>query len=116
MSDAPGQGGGRRVAGTWIGLALAAIVTAVITCVVDWLVIFGQSSTCHETPDPGEIRSGRITLFAVLVVAALPWSLGALMSRNRVPVRVTGTVAVVPALLFFVAGLSTDTWVGSFCF
>jgi hypothetical protein len=38
------------------------------------------------------------------------------MSRHRVPIAVVGAFAVTPGLLLFLYGLSTDAWVGSFCF
>jgi hypothetical protein len=107
---------GRRIAGVWIGLVLAAILTAVVVGVVDWLVMWGQSSTCNETPDPDDVRTGRLVLAVVLLVSALPWSLGAVIARQRVPVIVVGLFAVMPGLLFFLDGLRTDAWVGSFCF
>ena len=105
-----------RVAGTWIGLVLAAIVTVSIVGVVDWLVLWGHSSTCHEAPDPDEARAGRIWLGGVLLASAVPWTFGAAMSRQRVPVAIVGAFAVLPGLLLFLYGLSTDAWVGSFCF
>ncbi len=106
----------RRIAGTWIGLVLAAVVTVVIVLVVDWFVMFGQSSTCSEAPDPHEMHLGQLWLGVVLVMSALPWGLGAVMSRNRVPVAVVGACAIAPGLLLFLNGLRTDAWVGSFCF
>ena len=105
-----------RIAGTWIGLVLAAIVTVTIVGVVDWFVMFGQSSTCNDAPDPHEVDTGRLWLGIVLVVSALPWSLGAAMSRHRMPVVVVGCFAVAPAVLLFLNGLRTGAWVGSFCF
>ena len=42
----------------WIGLVLAAFLTSTIVGVVDWFVIWGHSSTCHEAPDPAEARAG----------------------------------------------------------
>jgi hypothetical protein len=106
----------RRIAGVWIGLVLAGIATLAIVGVVDWFVTFGQSSTCGEAPDPDEVRSGQLWLGIVFVVSALPWSLGVMISRHRVPVAVVGCFAVVPGLLLFLNGLRTDAWVGSFCF
>jgi hypothetical protein len=105
-----------RIAGTWVGLVLAAILTAAFVGVVDWFVLWGHSSTCHEAPDPDEARTGRIWLGGVLLVSAVPWAFGAAMSRHRVPIAVVGTFAVMPGLLLFLYGLSTDAWVGSFCF
>ena len=106
----------RPIAGVWIGLVLAAIATLAVVGVVDWFVMFGQSSTCREAPDPDEVRTGRLWLGIVFVVSALPWSLGAMMSRHRVPVVVVGCFAVLPGLLLFLNGLRTDAWVGSSCF
>jgi hypothetical protein len=106
----------RPIAGVWIGLVLAAIATLAVVGVVDWFVMFGQSSTCREAPDPDEVRTGRLWLGIVFVVSALPWSLGAMMSRHRAPVVVVGCFAVLPGLLLFLNGLRTDAWVGSFCF
>jgi hypothetical protein len=106
----------RRTAALWIGLVLAAIVTVVGVLVVDWMIMFGQSSTCGDAPDPDEVRSGRLALGIVVLVSALPWSLGAAVSRRKVPVVVVGSVVVLPGLLLFLNGLRTDAWVGSFCF
>jgi hypothetical protein len=105
-----------RIAGTWIGLVLAAIVTVAIVGVVDWLVLWGHSSTCHDAPDPDEARAGRLWLAGAFLLSALPWGLGAAMSRHRVPVAVVGAFAVMPGLLVFLYGLGTGAWVGSFCF
>jgi hypothetical protein len=105
-----------RTAATWIGLVLAAIVTVAVVGVVDWLVMFGQSSTCHEAPDPSEVRTGRLWLGVVLVGSALPWSLGTAMATRRTPVAVVGALAVLPGLLVFLNGLRTEAWVGGFCF
>lgn len=105
-----------KVAGTWIGLVLVAILTVAIVGVVDWLVLWGHSSTCHDAPDPHEARAGRLWLGGVFLVSAAPWVLGAVMSRHRVPIAVVGAFAVTPGLLLFLYGLSTDAWVGSFCF
>ena len=105
-----------RIVGTWIGLVLVAIVTATAVCVVDWLVMWGQSSTCNEAPDPSRVRDGQLWLTGVLLVSAAPWALGAATARHRVPVGVVGSFAVLPGLLFFLHGLSSGAWVGSFCF
>lgn len=105
-----------RIAGTWIGLVLTAIATITVVVVADWLVMFGQSSTCHDAPDPDAVRTGRLWLGVVLLVSAMPWSLAAVMARQRVPVLVVGAVAVLPGLLFFLDGLRTSAWVGGFCF
>ena len=105
-----------RVAGAWIGLVLAAIVTATIVGVVDWFVMWTQSSTCYDAPDPGQVRSGRAWLGGVLLVSAAPWALGAAMSRHRVPIAIVGAFALSPGLLFFLHGLSKGAWVGGFCF
>jgi hypothetical protein len=106
----------RRIAGLWIGLVLAAIATAMSICVVDFLIMWGQSSTCNEAPDPDDVRAGQLALLCVLAVAALPWGLGLLMARRRTPVLVCGLIAVTPAVLFLLGGLSNDAWVGGFCF
>lgn len=37
-------------------------------------------------------------------------------TRHKMPVLVLGSIAVLPGLLLFLNGLSTDAWVGSFCF
>jgi len=100
----------------WIGLGLAAVLTATIVGVVDWFVMWSQSSTCHDVPDPDEVRSGQISLGVVLLVSAAPWVLGGVMSRRRTAVAVTGGLAVLPGLLLFLNGLRTDAWVGGFCF
>jgi purine-cytosine permease-like protein len=105
----------RRV-GAWIVLLLAMVATATIVGVVDWFVVWGQSSTCGDAPDPSQVRTGQAWLAGVLLVSATPWAVAAVTSRDRLAVLVTGTIAVLPGLLFFLAGLSTDTWVGSFCF
>lgn len=104
-----------KVAGTWIGLALVAVVTVAIVGVVDWFVMWGQSSTCHDAPDPNEVRTGRNWLGVVFLISALPWVLGAVMSRHKMAV-VVGGLAVLPGLLIFLNGLRTGAWVGSFCF
>lgn len=106
----------RRTAGTWIGLVLAAVVTVVIVLVVDWFVMFGQSSTCSEAPDPHEMHLGQLWLGGVLLASAVPWAFGVATARHKVPVLVVGGVAVLPGLLLFLNGLRTDAWVGSFCF
>jgi len=105
-----------RSVGTWIGLVVAGVLAAGVVAVVDWFVLWGQSSTCYEAPDPDQVLTGRIWLGAVLLVSALPWLLGARMSRNRTPVVVVGLSAVLPGLLFFLDGLRTAAWVGGFCF
>jgi len=105
-----------RIVGTWIGLVLAAIVTATAVCVVDWLVMWGQSSTCYEAPDPRDVRIGRAWLGGLLLVSLAPWSLGAVTARRRLPVVVVGSFAVLPGLLLFLHGLTDGAWVGSFCF
>lgn len=101
---------------TWAGLTVAVVATIAVTGVADWFVMFGQSSTCYDPPDPDEVRAGRIALATVVAVAAAPWALGAVMSRHRVAVVVAGVVAVGPAILVFLNGLRTDAWVGGFCF
>ena len=106
----------RTAPGVWIGLIAVAVVTVVIVGIADFLVMFGQSSTCDEAPHPDAVRTGQLGLGIVLLGAALPWSLGAVMSRHRVPVAVVGAFAVLPALVIFLNGLRTDAWVGSFCF
>lgn len=106
----------RRIAGVWVGLVLAAIMTIVGVLVVDWMIMFGQSSTCGDAPDPGDVRSGRLALGIALLVSATPWALGAVTARHKMPVLVLGSIAVLPGLLLFLNGLSTDAWVGSFCF
>jgi hypothetical protein len=105
-----------RLFGTWIGLALAAAVTIALTGAVDWLIMFGQSSTCNEAPDPDEVRAGRLALFVVFLVVAAPWAVGTAMSHRRFAIVVAGAVAVTPALVLFLNGLRTDAWVGGFCF
>jgi hypothetical protein len=100
----------------WAGLLAAALVTAALGVVADWLVMFGHSSTCYDAPDPDEVRSGRIALTLVLAASALPWALGTLMGRRRVVVVVCGLVAVAPAFVLLLNGLRTDAWVGGFCF
>jgi hypothetical protein len=114
--DTTTQSDSRRVAGAWVALVLAAIVTIAAICVVDFFVMWGQSSTCNEAPDPDDVRAGQLTLLGVLAIAALPWGLGCLMARRRTPVLVCGLIAVAPAALFLLNGLSTDAWVGGFCF
>jgi hypothetical protein len=100
----------------WVGLLAAALVTAAVGVVADWLVMFGHSSTCYDPPDPDEVRSGQIALTVVLAASALPWALGALVGRRRVVVVVCGLVAVAPAFVLLLNGLRTDAWVGGFCF
>ncbi len=100
----------------WLGLLAAALVTAALGVVADWLVMFGQSSTCYDAPDPDDVRTGRIALTVVLGVSAAPWALGALMARRRVVVLVCGLAAVGPAFALFLNGLRTGAWVGGFCF
>jgi hypothetical protein len=121
-TDGPAAGASRTGAShgaglwLWAGLLTAALVTAGLGLVADWLVMFGHSSTCYDPPDPDEVRSGRIALTLVLAVSALPWALGTLMARRRVVVAVCGLVAVAPAFVLFLNGLRTGAWVGGFCF
>ena len=100
----------------WVVLFLAVLATIAFTGVVDWFVMFAQSSTCYDRPDAGQVRSGRIGLAVVLAVAVAPWALATWMSRRRVGVGVAGLVAVTPAFLFLLDGFRSDAWVGGFCF
>jgi len=110
--------GRSRAAGFWLWALLltAALVTAALGVVADWLVMFGQSSTCYDAPDPDDVRNGRIALTVVLAVSVVPWALGALTVGRRAAVLACGLVAVAPAFLFFLNGLRTEAWVGGFCF
>jgi hypothetical protein len=101
---------------TWLVLVVAVVATIGLTGFVDWFVMFGQSSTCGDPPDPGEARTGRIALAAVLVVALAPWVLATAKSPHRVAVGVAGLVAVLPAFGLLLNGLRTEAWVGGFCF
>jgi purine-cytosine permease-like protein len=115
-TDAETRRRSTRTVARWIVLLLAAIVTVTVVVVADWLVLFGHSSTCHDAPDPDAMMAGRAWLGGVLLVSALPWTLGAAMSRHRVAVLVVGALAVTPGLLVFLVGLGRDAWVGNFCF
>jgi hypothetical protein len=109
----------RRTAGSvgaWTGLVLAAVVTATTVGVIDWFVMWGQSSTCGDAPDPAEVRAGRAWLGGMLLFSAAPWVLGATMSRRRVAVAAVGAFAVTPGALFVLHGASNAAWIGSFCF
>jgi hypothetical protein len=101
---------------SWAGLLVAALLTAAVGVVVDWVVLFAQSSTCYDAPSPDRVRHGQLALLGVLGVSAAPWALATWMARRKVPVLACGMLAVTPAFVIFLDGLRSAAWVGGFCF
>jgi hypothetical protein len=96
-----------------VGLTVAEIITVVAA---DFLIVFGQSSTCGKAPDPSEVRDGRLALLGVLLVAVMPWLIALSRTRHRLRIGVAAMLVGLPAAGWALAGLADSTWVGSFCF
>lgn len=101
----------------WTLLVVIVLGEAMTVVVFNWFVMFAFSSTCNQAPDPGDVRTGRLTLLVVLLVAALPWVVATFLRRDlRTRLLWAGLVACAPAALFLLAGLNRDVWSGGFCF
>lgn len=95
---------------------LGAVFTIVVTLVADVFIDFGMSTTCSEPPSTGDRVHGELSLAAVWLLAAAPWLLILRAARARRAIVVVGGVALLPATLYLIYGLSAQAWVGSFCF
>lgn len=100
----------------WVALVGFTIAELVTVIAADFLIVFGQSSTCNQAPDPVDMREGRIALILVLVAAVAPWLIVLPRSRYRLRIAVAGGIVTIPAAGWVLAGLADGTWVGSFCF
>lgn len=99
----------------WTALIGGAVATMIVTGLVDSFIVFAQSGTCNKVGAPHDILVGQIWLGIVLAIALLTWGLTLWGSRNRVAVTLAAGLAVFPATVFALNGLSTQSWAGSFC-
>ena len=101
-----------------IVLVVLSLVSAVVTLVATGLTIFNYQTTCGNAPTASEVAAGRWGMVVLVAFCIAPWAVAVWRSSShRAAIAVAGTVGVSPAVVGLVAGLvSTDTWVGSWCF
>jgi hypothetical protein len=59
---------------------------------------------------------GELALAGVWLAAAIPWLLLVRVTKDRTVVGWVAAIALLPATVYLVYGLSEQAWVGSFCF
>lgn len=106
----------RRWTGAFVAALLGAVCTVVVTFVADVFIDFAMSTTCGDPASAQERLHGELALAGVWLLAAVPWLLLVRSARDRRAVGLVAGVALLPATLYLVYGLSAQAWVGSFCF
>jgi hypothetical protein len=102
----------------WLLLVVGALAAAVASGVATLVTVFAVGTTCGTPATVGTLREGQLWLLVVLVVAALPFGLPALLRPGARGRWLTCAVlACLPPLYALLTLTSVDDWTGvSFCF